>query len=382
MREEGRGGLRPFPGVLRLCLFLAVSVVSAALAAPASADPVRLAAFADPARVWGDGVERALEEAFRAHFRTRIIGGRIMNVRMPFAMNGERSALVDGRLEAVGGGKGSPAALWPAIDRLLSSADFAAYVAALSDGREQVVIFDLETRSWETSRDFLLVSRMRAGAYPGLPHRPHVLVSGGGVSEADVYNYLHAVGRVGVDCSGFVWNALAHVARAGGVDLGRALGPSMGVPRGRDPAWYAGTGFFNSRNPNLEPVDDRIENLRPADVILFRGPDGQMSHSAIIQSVDFERGVVRYLQSTDFAERDERGVHESFLRFDPERAYLSLGSDDPSLVWEKRRRAAFLGEPDCPFQNDGLRYRAFPDLGGGRVVRLRLVERLLFESGR
>ena len=332
--------------------------------------------FADPSRLWGDGIERVLEEAFRAHFRTRIIGGRVMNVRMPFAMNNERSILLDAGLAAVAGGKGSPETLWPIIDGLLDSEDFARYVEALSDGREQVIIFDLQHRTWESSRDFMLVARMRAGLYPGLPHRPHVLVSGNGITEADVYNYLHAVGRVGVDCSGFVWNVLAYAARRGGADLGRLLAPSMGVPRGRDPAWYAGTVFFNSRNPNILPVDGRIANLRPADVILFRGPDGQMSHSAIIQSIDFARGVIRYFQSTDMATQEERGVHESFVYFDPARTYLTLC--DPSHRWTKRRESAFVGETLCPFVDDGSRFRAFAELGGGRVVRLRVVERLRF----
>jgi len=373
----------PLPLLPAALLFLAPAFWPAApgSAAPAprrlaAMEPGHLAAFADPGRLWGDGIERAIEEAFRAHFRTRIIGGRVMNVRMPFAKNNERSMLVEGRLDVVGGGKGSPQALWPAIDALLDSEDFARYVRALSDGTEQVIVFDLERRSWESSRDFALIARMRAGLYPGLPHRPHVLVSGSGITEADVYNYIYAVGRIGVDCSGFVWNVLAHAAGRGGANLARLLGPSMGVPRGRDPAWYAGTVFFNSANPNLAPVEDVIANLRPADVILFRGPDGRMSHSAIIQSVDFARGVIRYLQSTDMALQEERGAHESFIHFDPARPYLSLR--DPSLRWTKQRRAAFLGEPDCPFGDDGGRYRAFEEFGGGRVVRLRLMERLRF----
>ena len=355
---------------------LAALVISLPLLSLSAADVNHLATFADPSRLWGDGIERVIEEAFRSHFRTRIIGGRVMNIRMPFAMNNERSMLLDTRLDVVGGGKGNPDALWPVIENLLDSEDFARYVQALSNGREQVIIFDLQHRTWESSRDFMLIARMRAGIYPGLPHRPHVLVSGNGVSEADVYNYLYSVGRIGVDCSGFVWNVLAYVARRGGVDLGRLLGPSMGVPRGRDPAWYAGTVFFNSRNPNIIPVENRIAGLRPADVILFRGPDGQMSHSAIIQSIDFTRGVIRYLQSTDMATQEERGVHESFVYFDPARTYLPLCYEGHR--WTKRREAAFVGEPLCPFVDDGNRFRAFGEFGGGRIVRLRVISQLRF----
>jgi len=357
---------------------LAAAMLAATAMPVAAAETDFLAAFSDPSRIWGNGIEMVLEQAFRDHFRTRIIAGRVMNVRMPFTMNYERSMLLDERLDVVAGGKGSTTVLWPIIDGLLASDDFALYARTLSDGNEQVVIFDMEKRSWESSRDFRLIAEMRAGLYSGLPHRPHVLVSGNGIDETDVYNYLHVVGRVGMDCSGFVWNALAFVARRGGVNLGRILGPSMGVPRGGDPAMYAGTVFFNSRNPNIVSVNDKIANLRPADVILFRGPDGQMSHSAIIQSVDFEKGIVRYFQSTDIAGPEERGVHESFVHFDPANPGVSLG--DTSLRWTKMRLPPFAGESEGEFGDDGARFRAFAELGGGRVVRLRAMGSLKFGS--
>jgi len=62
-----------------------LATVMLALALFPAAEANHLAAFSDPARLWGDGVERVIEEAFRAHFRTRIIGGKVMNIRMPFA---------------------------------------------------------------------------------------------------------------------------------------------------------------------------------------------------------------------------------------------------------------------------------------------------------
>jgi len=360
---------------LRLAAVLPVAVLAAALPV-AAAETDFLAAFSDPSRIWGNGIEMVLEQAYRDHFRTRIVAGRVMNVRMPFAMNYERSTLLEGRLDVVAVGKGSAASLWPIIDGLLASDDFALYARTLSDGNEQVVIFDMERQSWESSRDFRLIAGMRAGLYPGLPHRPHVLVPGNGIDEADVFNYLHVVGRVGMDCSGFVWNMLTFVAKRGGVDLVRLLGPSMGLPRGGDPAMFAGTVFFNSRNPNIISVDDKIYNLRPADVMLFRGADGQMSHSAIIQSVDFEKGILRYLQSTDIAGQDERGVHESFVRFDPANPGVSLS--DPGLHWTKPRMPPFAGEIGYAHGDDGSRFRAFAELGGGRVVRLRAMGRLRF----
>jgi hypothetical protein len=100
-----------------------------------------------------------------------------------------------------------------------------------------------------------------------------------------------------------------------------------------------------------------------------------MAHSAIVQSVDFTKGTVRYLQCTDEAPLSERGVHESFIHFNPANPDISLNS--PALQWTQKRFAPFPGEKDSPFSDDGERYRAF---GGGKVVRLQalvpVIERL------
>ena len=335
----------------------------------------RVRAFSDPQRVWGSGIERLIEEAYRLFFQTRIIGGRVMNIRVPFAMNYERDTFTEEAWGFVGAGKGSPAFLWQHINRLLDSEDFQRYVDVLSDGRERVIIFDLPTQTWTYSRDLFYIARMRAGAYQGLLHRPKVLHSGRGVTEIDVYNYLYAVGLIGIDCSGFVWHILSHVAAAGGVNLGRTLSAALGVRGGLDPALFAGTSFFNSRSHHIIPVNDQIRNLRPADILLFRSANGGMGHAAVIQSIDFSHGIIRYLQSTDEAPQAERGVHDSFIFFDPANPNVSLS--DPSLIWTKRRYAPFPGERASPFSDDGERYRAFPHLGGGRVVRLRPVTEVI-----
>jgi hypothetical protein len=94
-----------------------------------------------------------------------------------------------------------------------------------------------------------------------------------------------------------------------------------------------------------------------------------MAHSAIVQSVDFSAGIIRYLQCTDEAPLAQRGVHDSYIHFDPARPAISLG--DPSLVWSQTRYPPFPGEKASPFSDDGERYRAYPELGGGRVVRLK-----------
>ncbi|MDR2136080.1 MAG: peptidoglycan endopeptidase [Treponema sp.] len=328
-----------------------------------------LEAFQDPARIWGSGPEGIIEEAYRLCFRTRILDGKVITIRMPFAQNNERDKLVDQGWEFLGGGKGDPAFLWPIIEGVIDSSDFKAYMRALGDGREQVIIFDIPGQSWTASRDLFDIARMKAGAYRGLPHRPYVLVSGRGIEETDVYNYLYCVGLAGMDCSGFVWHVLSYLARAGGLDLGRSLSRALGVRGGIDPSRYAGTAFYNSKSSQIIAVEDTVSQLRPGDILLFRGYDGEMSHSAVIQAVDLRAGFIRYLQCTDEAPLAERGVHESYIYFDPARADISLG--DPSLNWTQKRYAPFPGEQGSPFSDDGERYRAYAELGGGRVVRLR-----------
>jgi hypothetical protein len=174
-----------------------------------------------------------------------------------------------------------------------------------------------------------------------------------------------------MDCSGFVWHILSYTAAQAGVDLGRTLRAALGVKQGEDPSWYAGTGFYKSRSSQILPVKDEIKSLRPADILLFRGEDGNMAHSAVIQSVDFSSGIIRYLQCTDEAPLAERGVHESYIRFNPSRPGLPLS--DPSLVWTQSRYPPFPGEKASPFSDDGERFRAYPGKGGGRIVRIRAV---------
>jgi len=335
-----------------------------------------LAVFSDPAHLWENNVERIIEEAFRRFFRTKIIDNRVMTIRIPFAMNNDRDSLLETRMRIVGHGKGTPAALWPVIEELLHSEDFQLYIDTLSSGREKVIIFDMANQTWSATTDHFVISRMKAGIHIGLPHLPHVLVSGRGAQESDINNYLFCIGLVGVDCSAFVWYILSYIAARDGMDLGRVLAPFLGVPRGVDPALFVGTSFFNSRSPQMIAVDDTIENLRPADIMLFRDVDGRVIHSAIIQSIDFERGIIRYLQCTNVGLPHERGVHDSFIYFNPANTAVSLG--DPSLTWTKRRFPAFAGE-EIPFADDGERFRHRAG-GGGRVVRLRalipVIERL------
>ena len=360
------------PLLLNLLLFMPAFLFNAEAE---ENDESRLSAFSDPARIWGNGTERIIEEAYRLCFHTRILGGKVMNLRMPFAQDYERDKLTEEEWGFLGGGKGNPGFLWETINQVLDSGDFKTYTEALSDGREKVIIFDLPTQTWTVSRDLFDIARMKAGSYRGLLHRPYVLASGRGIEETDVYNYLYCVGLIGMDCSGFVWHIQSYIASAGGVDLGRTLSRALGARQGEDPSRYAGTGFYNSNNSQIVPVKDEIRSLRPGDILLFRAEDGGMSHSAVIQSVNFSSGVIRYLQCTDEAPLAERGVHESFIRFDPKNNAVSLS--DPSLSWTQSRYPPFPGEKTSPFSDDGKRYRAYPEKGGGRVVRIRVVSEVI-----
>ncbi|MCL2806210.1 MAG: peptidoglycan endopeptidase [Treponema sp.] len=326
-----------------------------------------LAAYSDPANIWGNGIERVIEEAYRLCFRTRIIDGRVMNIRLPFAMNNDRDILLESKMQIVADGKGSPEFLMSVIDKLLDSDDFKEYINALSSGREKVIIFDMTEQKWSFSTDLFIIARIKSGTFKGLPHRPYVLTSGRGALESDVYNYLYCIGLVGVDCSGFVWHVLSYIAKQGGLDLGRALSAVLGVPRNTDPSLYVGTSFFSSRNSQIIPVDDKIQNLRPADILLFRDIHGIITHSAIIQSIDWTKGTIRYLQCNNVAALNSRGVHDSFIYFDPANTAVSL--KDLSLHWANKRFPPFPGEEN-PFADDGERYRHRIN-GGGRVVRLR-----------
>lgn len=331
-----------------------------------------LAAFSSAAVDWGNGVEGVLEEAFRRCFRTYIVDGKVMTVRMPFGENNERSELAESALQVRGGGKADPAAQWTEIDVLLESAGFREYVEVLGDGREMVLHFDLEARTWSVSRDWFPIEQMKSGIYVGLPHKPAVLCSGRGAADTDIYNYVYCIGRLGMDCSGFVWFALKTLAARAGLDLDRVASRYLGIPS-ESASWYVGTWFFDPRNILWTEVEDQVRNLRPGDVILFRGEDGNTVHSAVIQSIDWSTGTIRYLQSTDEAPQAVRGVHESFIHFDPARPEASLR--DGSVIWLQRLFSPFPGEKGVPYLDDGGRYRAHPDLGGGTVVRLKALER-------
>ncbi len=333
----------------------------------------RLSDLALASTEWGSGAEAVIEDAYRRCFRTYLIDGQFMTIRMPFGENGERGDLAEGDFGVLGGGKSNPAVLWRSIDQLIASADFHNYVDSFADRSEKIIIFDLEKKSWSVSTDWFYIDRMNQGSYPGLPHKPYV-VSRGGLDAPAVYDYIYCVGRVGMDCSGFVFYVLKSLAAAGGVNLEKKLGYSaLKPPSSKKSTQNIGSWFFAPGNPALTVIDDRIENLRPGDVILFRAEDGSTLHTAVIQSVDLGRGLIRYLQSTDEAPRADRGVHESYIQFDSAKPGASLR--DTGLVWLQTREPTFAGEILSPYRDDGERYRSTVG-GGGVVVRLKALAKL------
>jgi cell wall-associated NlpC family hydrolase len=370
-----------------LCLLPAAFAASAqaTAAVPAAGDPrlqgpdagdtAFLSAYSQASADWGTGVEALIEDAFRKCFRTYIIAGRVFTLHLPFAENNERPDLAGGKIPVTGGGKADPLYLWDLIDGLVGSDDFKRYTAVLADGREKVVLFDLPNRHWSTTTDWYALQQMKAGSYIGQPHQPAILSPGRGLTVPDIYNYLYGMGRTGIDCAGFVWYVLKSVARSGGLDLDRALARYLGAPSAAAASQYVGSWFFDPRNKNLQRIVDQVRNLQPGDVFLFRGEDGTTAHTAVVQSVDLSAGSIRYLQSTDVAEQDDRGVHESYITFDPAHPEVSL--KDPSVVWHQRRVSPFAGESGTEFFDDGTRFRAYPQYGGGSVVRLKMLAALL-----
>jgi len=363
------------PSAILFLLFVGLippGVLCAAPGASAGSGEQPLATFSDATSEWGTGVEGIIENAYRQCFRTYIVSGKVLTLRMPFAQDEERSELTDQELTVTGNGKADPGLLWSLVDQALASADFQSYVSALEDGREKLVTYNLQNRSWTAIADWYQIDWMKAGVYLGLPHLINVLAKGRGITAPEIYNYLYSVSRVGMDCSGFVWWVLKSVGRAGGVDLDATFRRYLGAPSIATVPLYVGAWFFDPRNTNLEVVKDEVRNIRPGDVIAFRGADGTIVHSAVIQSVNLPTGTIRYMQSTDEAPQDQRGVHESTVTFDPARPELSL--KDPSLVWQQRNAPPFVGETDSGYRNDGERYRAHQDLGGGVVVRIKALK--------
>ncbi len=103
---------------------------------------------------WGHGVEASIESAYRACFRTFVIGGRIVSIRIPFGENNDRAELAESDLSVQGGGKADPKLLWEAIAALIASPDFGTYADALETATKRPSYLTFRSapgRSAETS---------------------------------------------------------------------------------------------------------------------------------------------------------------------------------------------------------------------------------------
>ena len=316
-------------------------------------------------------IEGLIQAAFQEYFKEYTFGGRRLAVRIPFALNGEREGARGYVQDFYFDGKGTPDKLWPYIDSVLASKAFKKYAAQVGRPGEKVIVFTLRRRSYQVSTSQPQLEALKQDSYPGTPTRIFVLRNGDSVSEADIYNYLYAVAAVGVDCSGFAYHILESVARAYGLELDAALAQSLRTDP-RSVRKLAGLAFFDPARGFTERVPDRIEELRPADLLLFRGSDGTFKHSAVIQSVDFQEGTIRYVQSTDWASEEERGVHLSTIHFDPARPGESLAHY--SVRWLQQVRPPFAGENEPRnWQTDRDRYLWYTEAGGSTVARLRIL---------
>ena len=313
-------------------------------------------------------VEQLIETTFRKYFSTYRIAGKSLTLRMPFGLNYEREGGPGYSQVFHMDGKGTPEKLWPYIDSVLASQEFAEYVNALISPGNKIIVFDLERQTYSLSRDQVLIESLKGGSYLGTPTRILLRRSDAELAEADVYNYLYAVASVGVDCSGFTFYIHDSIAQNYGMEVSRMLGEKWWMSPSQVKS-RVGLWFYDPASGYTDTIDDRIENLRPADTILFRGSDGRLKHSAVIQSIDLENGLLRYVQSTDWATEPERGVHQSVIRFDPSRPQVSLRHY--SVIWMQQVRPPFDGELEPrDWLTDRDRYIWYPAAGGSMVVRL------------
>ncbi len=334
-------------------------------------------------------IEDGIDTAFRECFKQVFVRGQSLLLRIPFGMNGERHDASSTAPDFFGDGKALPDRLWPAIEAALDSEDARSYVACLLAPGEKTVRFDLASRSWidvtpkaddpdADSGDAVVESPSEAEApsETGNPMFVFLHKKDGWIDASDIYDYLYCLAVIGLDCSGFSYYMQKSIAAELGADLDAVLGSRLGIRPDAVPG-LAGIELFTPVNGLAEEVPDYIAFLRPGDIILFRGQLGRFKHSAVIQSIDRTRGILRYVQCTDWAPRAVRGVHDSYLEFNPSRWDERLGTED--VRWMQEIEPAFPGELEpTGWLNDGDRYRnPWSNYGEGIVVRLKALKALI-----
>lgn len=302
-------------------------------------------------------VEKIIEKGYQSYLRGIIIQGRELLIRIPFGQWGERFK----NQPIFRGGKADPEILWQEIEKVLFCPHFAQYQEALSQPGEKLILFDVAKRTYQVFTKETKIAQIKT-YYKGNNAFPYEIKKDSFISAIDIYNYLYCLRGLGVDCSGFAFYLQKLIASHYGVNLQEEIAKEFN----RDPkSLVIGTWYYRFHG---QRVDDKIINLRAGDIILFPDRKRPVVHSAVIQSIDFLNGKIRYVQCTDWVfDRSQRGPHESEIIFDPDFPEKSL--KDPSLNWTKRLGADFENTP-CPYGNetDGFRYRLIPYQG--KVVRL------------
>lgn len=316
-------------------------------------------------------VEAIVEQTYQRYFRKMVVGGREFLLRIPFGQWNERFT----GQNIFMGGKGDPESNWQEIEELLKEPDFAEYQEALSQPGKLLALYYLPHRNFQIFTDEKEIEKIKA-QFLGNEMYPYETKEDSSPSEIYFYNYFY-LKKIGVDCSGFSFYFPRMIARQHGVDLCEEIGKKWGRKPEKIPL-SIGTWYYNPKYGYAERVDDQIINLRPGDLILFPARRWENSHSAVIQSIDFKRGRVRYVQCTDWVfNREERGPHASEIIFDP--AFPQMSLSDPFLVWTQRVGPVFESET-CPYgtETDEFRYHLPPYKG--KVARLKRVAEILKEK--
>lgn len=324
--------------------------------------------------IQGGRAEALLQQAYQECFRTFEIAGKRLTLRIPFGLWKERFATQDIHFW----GKGNIEQIWEKNEEILKSPYFFGYLEDLQTPGEKVIYFDLPTRKFSLLTRTSLVETMKriyalreefnqtgnwrlvdkiASLYPGNDAQVFLLKTDTNINETDIYHFLYSVGGIGIDCARFVYHCQQKIfGNDLNIKLGRALGVSPENVHFNIGSWF----YYPPKCRLVESVEDKISNLRPGDVIHFRGRTG--AHSVIIQSIDLGNRTIRYLQCTDWAKPEERGVHESFIYFDSPNQHLK------DARWTQELHPTFPGET-APYgwRNEGDRYRGTNSM----VVRLK-----------
>ncbi len=316
-------------------------------------------------------IEDIIDQAYINCIKWIPVDGIYMKFRIPFGQNEER--FISQRIFY--GGKGNPQVIWPEIIRLTKTEDFRKYINTIKSEGSKIVVFNLIEKNWISFSEELEILDLPQDPYPGSKDTVYLFKNDSNLTSNDLYNYLYCVGSIGMDCSGFVYYIQKSITKALGTDLDEILGIRMK----REPEYVShgvGLSLYSAWPEEWETVNDRITDLRPGDMILFSGWRKRFSHSAVIQSIDWAKGEIIYVQSTDWTPQYTRGVHKSYIYFNPDNPDISIS--DKSVRWTQRIYPAFIGEPGFRYwRTDGDRYRSYKESGGSSVIRSKFVRNLI-----